>query len=66
MFNGSHSRHSYPLDKRVPKMPKKERLSEYGYTCYVGYGSGQRQVEKQMHKKKQRQYNASLIREQLN
>ena len=30
MFNGGHQRHSYPLDKRVPKMPKKEREMNYG------------------------------------
>lgn len=66
MFNGGHQRHSYPLDKRVPKMPKKEREMNYGYSYYIGYGSGQRQVEKQMHKKKQRQYNASLIKELMN
>jgi hypothetical protein len=42
----SHSRWSYPFDKRVPKM--------------IGYNSLQRQLEKKMHKKKQRQHDRKL------
>jgi hypothetical protein len=50
MFNGSHSRNSYPLDKLVPKMKG------------VFYNTIVRKLEKKMHKKKQRQYNLKLTK----
>lgn len=68
----SHSRHSYPFDKRVPKMePLKKVHNVYinsrgeteVYTYYDGYCSLARQAEKEMHKNKQRQYNKQLCRE---
>lgn len=66
MFNGSHSRLSHPFDKRIPKMPKSERkTTESGYTYYIGYDSNQRQLKKQMHKKKQREHNRRISEEGL-
>lgn len=65
MFNGSHSRQSYPFDKRVPIMRgKRERhLTPDGYAYMEGFTSGMRQEEKKMHKKKQRQHDRKLSRE---
>jgi hypothetical protein len=61
MFNGSHSRSSHPFDKRVPKMEKTKReVTEEGYVYYSGYDSQQRQLIKKMHKKKQRQHDTNL------
>jgi hypothetical protein len=53
MFNGSHSRESFPLDKPVPKMRG------------TFYNTIVRRLEKKMHKKKQRQYNSKLIKNDI-
>lgn len=60
-MNRSHSRHSHPFDKRVPKMERKYKVTfESGSSMYFGYGSVQRQIEKKMYKKKQREHNRKL------
>jgi hypothetical protein len=50
MRNGSHSRHSYPLDKQVPRSELRRM---------VGHSEA-KQVLKKMHKKKQRQRDRGL------
>lgn len=69
MFNGSHSRSSYPFDKRIPKSYKPNPLKDdgsyyYGWNNKLSYDSGfssaGKQVSKDMHKKKQRQHNRKL------
>jgi hypothetical protein len=61
MYFGSHSRVSFPFDKRVPKMKKCTKVvTDEGYIRYAGYDSLQRQLIKKMHKKKQRQHDTSL------
>ncbi len=64
----SHSRHSYPFDKRVPLMEKCYKVFYEGWngeihSRYEGYNSLSRQLIKKMHKKKQRQYDKNLCRE---
>lgn len=65
----SHSRHSFPLDKRVPVMEKEHKVENVYtntkgeievYTRWEGYGTISRKMEKDMHKKKQRQHNKKL------
>jgi len=63
MYNGSHSRSSFPLDKMIPKMPKKVKVIHDDYVTFDGYGSLSRQLEKNMHKKKQRLYNKKVSQE---
>lgn len=60
MKDGGHQRHSFPFDKRVPKMERKHKIQVAGTELYDGYGSETRQVIKKMHKKKQRQHNKKL------
>lgn len=63
----SHSRRSYPFDKRVPLGPSNhDENGSYGYPYGIKLGfckaktSGLSQVRKNMHKKKQRQHDAKL------
>lgn len=74
MHPGSHSRESFPFDKRVPKMPKRVktlvRLWTGGdtyreITRYDGFNTQARLVAKHMHKKKQRQHDHKLCRDGL-
>lgn len=55
MMNGGHSRHSWPLDKMLPK--KESRIKDQT--------SAQNQVDKKMHKKKQRDFNKKRIKEDV-
>lgn len=48
MINGSTQRHSYPFDKMIPVEPLNK------------FNSVAKQVEKKMHKKKQRQHNRKI------
>ena len=57
MQNGSHSRSSHPLDKRMAKF---QNVSGWELT------STQKSELKKMHKKKQRQYNIKLSKEYKN
>lgn len=68
----SHSRRSYPFDKRIPLMDKlKKQYNVYTnshgetevYTYYIGYNSIARREKKDMHNKKQRQHNQRLCKE---
>lgn len=72
-MNRSHSRSSYPLDKLLPFNGSKDSYEhrddptqvhnnyEYFYTVHHVRWCG-RDVEKKLHKKKQRQYNRTLER----
>lgn len=65
-----HSRHSYPLDKRIPKgykpNPMDTSIGYYAYginnqLMYCGKATSQHnKVAKRLHKKKQRQYDRQL------
>ena len=62
MYNGGHSRHSYPLDKHVPKFRSKfKRAKKWGNDCdNFANTSTQREVVRAMHKVKQRQHDRRL------
>lgn len=64
----SHNRHSFPFDKRVPKMPaQKTKVINVGLGKYVsmkfGYNTAARQLVKKLHRKKQRQHDRKLEQE---
>lgn len=53
LFNGNHNGQAYPLDKPLPKLFTKEDA-----------GSEARKIEKKRHKRRQREYNKKLIKEE--
>ncbi|MNC28152.1 hypothetical protein D3C75_763500 [compost metagenome] len=60
MFHNHHGG-AYRVDKRVPKMPKSEKVvSESGYVYRRGFNSLQRQLAKKRHIKKVRHFNRKL------
>lgn len=61
---GNHNRHSHSFDKRVPLMKSvSSEITAAGYKYKTGFGSIARQIIKRMHKKKIRQHNQKLSRE---
>lgn len=64
----STNRHSFPFDKRPPKMPAQFTkvinlgLGKYA-TMKFGYNTVARQIVKKLHRKKQRQHNRKLEQE---
>jgi len=53
LYGGSHNGQAYPLDKQLPKLFTKEDA-----------GSEARKIAKKRHKRKQREYNKKLIKEE--
>ena len=63
----SHSRKSYSFDKRLPvEQVTKERfyLASNGYLSSKKRSSASKAVDKAMHKKKQREHNRKLARQE--
>ena len=65
MNGGSHSRHTYPFDKRMPRNYSKK----YGRSAYpklMATSSVQNRVMHQMQIRKQRQWNKKKLQEERN